>query len=144
MAASLWIENSGAEITRTNFWETEAARAGKFYLSINAGAFRLLVPQAHMGAVRDMRAAHIVVVSQGPMTLEGRAFSDAIELLFDDSTEEPWSLYLTLQAVDRMPLNSDSTQEWTCTVWTPLVGERCSQVLARRAYYRRVRRLPDL
>lgn len=141
---TLTITNDGPLIVTTNFWQLDMARAGKFFLSTNAGAFRLLVPQQHLGAVRDMRGAHTVVVSRGPMTLEGRALPDALEMLFDDGTEDPWSLHLTPQAVDRMPLDTDSAQEWTCTVWTHLVGERCRQALTKPAHYRRVRRLPDL
>lgn len=144
MDANLVITNDGPLITCTTYWQTTKARAGLFYLSTNAGAFRLLVPQAHLGAVRDMRTARDVVVRRGPMTLEGRALPDALEMLFDDGTDEPFSLHLSPGQVDRMPLDTDSAQEWTCTVWTHLVGERCRQVLTRLAHYRRVRRLPDL
>ena len=37
----LTIENHGVLITASNFWETEAEAAGKFFLSTNAGAFQL-------------------------------------------------------------------------------------------------------
>lgn len=144
MAETLIITNDGPLVTRTNFWSTEMARAGKFYLSTNAGAFRLLVPQQHLGVVRDMRTAREVVVSRGPMTLQGVTLSDALELLFDDHTNDPFSLHLSPGQVDRMPLDTDSAEEWTCTVWTHLVDERGRQALTKPAYYRRVRRLPDL
>ena len=76
----LRIENDGPLILSTNFYHTDLARRGLFYLSLNAGAFRLLVPPQHLGAVREMRTARDVVVSRGPMTLEGRALPDALEL----------------------------------------------------------------
>jgi hypothetical protein len=144
MAEILQIENDGPLITSTNFYHTEMARTGKFYLSSNAGAFRLLVPPQHLGAVREMRSARDVVVSRGPMTLQGQQLPDALEVLFDDGSEDPFSMHLSLGQVDRMPLDTDTLQEWTCTVWTHLVGERCRQVLSKPAHYRRVRRLPDL
>lgn len=144
MAETLIIENDAALIVSTNFWQTEMARAGKLYLSTNAGTFRLLVPQQHLGTVREMRTARNVVVSRGPMTLEGQRLPDALELLFDDGTDEPFSLHLSPGQLDRMPLDSDSTQAWTCTVWVHHVGERGRQVLTKPAHYRRVRRLPDL
>lgn len=140
----LIITNDGPLITRTNFWQTPLARAGKFYCSTNAGAFRLLVPAQHLSAVREMRGALEVVVSRGPLTVEGQTVSDALELLFDDGSEDPWSLHLSAGQVDRMPLDTDTAQEWTCTVWTHLVGERCRQVVTKAGHYRRVRRLPDL
>ncbi|MDX9788933.1 MAG: hypothetical protein RBT11_19320 [Desulfobacterales bacterium] len=39
------ISNDGPEILSTNYWETEHAKKGFLYMSINAGAFRLL-PQS--------------------------------------------------------------------------------------------------
>ena len=38
----LVVENDGPEIVATNYWELPAAAAGKFLVSVNAGAFRLL------------------------------------------------------------------------------------------------------
>src|SRR3989442_12081013 len=95
MAEVLRIRKDAAAIPSTNYWQTARARAGKFYLSTNAGAFRLLVPPQHLGAVREMRSARDVVVSRGPMTLEGVALPDALEILFDDGSDDPWALNLS-------------------------------------------------
>ena len=62
----LFIDNDGPAITRTNYWSTDLARRGTFYLSANAGAFRLLVPPQHQGTLHDMRSAKVCVVSRGP------------------------------------------------------------------------------
>jgi hypothetical protein len=35
------IENDGPGITKTNFWETDWNARGLFFLSANAGAYRL-------------------------------------------------------------------------------------------------------
>ncbi len=140
----LRIDNAGAAIASTNFWQTTMAQNGKFFLSPNAGAFRLLVPRQHLGVIRDMRGAHTVVVSRGPLTLAGQRVPDALEILFDDGSDNPWALHLTPQACDRMPLDADATQTWTCTVWRQILGERCQQVRALPCHYRRVRQLPDL
>ena len=44
------IENNGPGILSTNYWGTPHAEKGYCYLSINAGAFRLLGPQLpHLG-----------------------------------------------------------------------------------------------
>lgn len=144
MAEKLRIENDGALILRPNFWATEMARAGKFYVSTNAGVFRLIVPQQHVGSVREMRTATTVVVSRGPLTLQEQQVPDALEILFDDGTDDPFSLHLSAGQVDRMPLDTDSAQEWGLAVWTHLVGERGRVGLTKPAHYRRVRRLPDL
>jgi len=138
------IENAGPLITATNFWQTAMAQAGKFYLTTNAGTFRLLVPTQHRSALRAMRSAQSVVVSRGPLTLEGQVLPDALEVLFDDGSADPWALHLTPQACDRMPFDSDAAQPWRCTVWTHLVGERVQLALDLPCHYRRVRQLPDL
>ena len=41
----LKFENDGPLIVASNYWESEMAAAGKLYVSINAGCFRLLVPR---------------------------------------------------------------------------------------------------
>ncbi len=81
----LAVENDGQEIRATNYFESEYARRGAFYLSVNAGAFRLLVPPAHESAIEEFRTAKEVVVSRGAWPAQRR--KDALEILFDDTTE---------------------------------------------------------
>lgn len=144
MAESITIENDGPLILATNYWQTTIAHAGKFFLSTNAGTFRLLIPQAHLSVVREMRSGREVVFSRGAMTLNGQHLPDMMELLFDDGSASPFSLHLSPGQLDRFPLDTDTTQAWTCTAWTQLVGTRGRRVLTRPAYYRHVRTLPDL
>src|SRR6516225_9381179 len=51
----LHISNSGWQIVACNFWEMELARAGKVFLSINAGCFRLLLPESLEHALAHMQ-----------------------------------------------------------------------------------------
>lgn len=138
----LTISNDGPDILETNFWQLPMARAGKFFVSTNAGAFRLLVPSLHLGSLRDMRAAPRCVVSRG--LYPDMRLPDALELLFDDGTDEPWSLHLAPQACDRMPLDTDAAQPWVLSVWTHRVGQTATKALEKPCHYRRVRHLPDL
>jgi hypothetical protein len=78
----LEIVNDGPAITSTNYWETDYARAGEVFLSLNAGCFRLLLPEALEREIAEMATAGNVIVSRGPWPDGGKA--DAIELLFDD------------------------------------------------------------
>ena len=66
----LTISNAGPDILATNFWQLPMARAGKFFLSTNAGAFRLLVPALHVGSLKDMRAATLCVRVTRPLPRE--------------------------------------------------------------------------
>ncbi|END9375625.1 hypothetical protein ABMH76_004694, partial [Escherichia coli] len=74
-----FIENEGQAVARTDYWQSVQAQAGYVYLSWNAGAARLLVPDAAKHLLREMRGAEYVIISKG--TLHGR---DALELVFED------------------------------------------------------------
>ena len=61
---NLIFANNGPLLISSNYWESDLARAAYLYLSINAGAFRLLVPESQRSIISDMRhGAKYVVVS---------------------------------------------------------------------------------
>lgn len=135
------ISNDGPRITDTNYWQSEHAARGFFYLSINAGAFRLLVPPTQAAILRELESATDVVVSRGPWPAEQR--HDAFEIVFDDGSPSPFAIHLLTTQVDRLPRDADTGSRWICSVWTECDG-RTVEVLSRPATYRRSRRLPDL
>jgi hypothetical protein len=51
----LTFENDGPLLLASNYWKSEMATAGKLYVSMNAGCFRLLVPQIQHTAISDTR-----------------------------------------------------------------------------------------
>jgi hypothetical protein len=51
------IENNGPEIAATNYYDSPNAGAGYVYLSINAGALRLLVPDSQSQLVDEVKTA---------------------------------------------------------------------------------------
>jgi len=142
MPDTLTISHDGPEMLATNYWQSELARAGKVYLSTHAGCFRLPLPPQHVGAVRAIRMALGCVVWRGPSP--ARHVPDALELLCDDGHETPCSLPLSLEAIDRMPLNQDRRQPWTLAVWPHRVGPTGRKVLETPCHDRRVRQLPDV
>ena len=140
---SIQITNDGQRLVSTNYWQTEHAARGLVYLSINAGAFRLLLPPAQMDALIDLRTARDVVISRGPWPAQGRP--DAFELLFDDGSQSPFALHLDSRQVDRLPPDADARKEYRCTVWTPDPSSGApSCVIDLPAYYRLSKRLPDM
>ncbi len=50
-----FIENEGQAVAGTDYWQSVQAQAGYVYLSWNAGAARLLVPDAAKHLLREMR-----------------------------------------------------------------------------------------
>ena len=142
METLLRIQNDGPAIVATNYWQTRLARQGKFFLSGNAGVFRLLVPALHLGTLQHMRQAHTCVVSRGPWPHQG--LPDAIGILFDDDTVTPFSVLLSIQSCDRLPIESESGTQFLLSVWAPRIGETCLKALEFPCYYRRSPSLPDL
>jgi hypothetical protein len=134
----LVIENDGSEIVSTNYWDTEYARKGQLYVSVNAGAFRLLLPPALEPALTDMRTAREVIVSRGPWP--GKK-PDAFELLFEDGSDAPYTLHFGAEQIDRAPAKIDEGRDGLlCTVWTAGLVK----ALTLPAAYRRVAKIPCL
>lgn len=135
----LIIENNGPQIRRTNYWDLPPAIHGRMYLSWNAGAARLLVPDNQVGTLVDMETAFEVVISRGPWPARDQA--DALELLFDDRTAAPFALHLSMGQTDRILPDAEQGGGFVVTAWTR-DGHRPYHTWAGR--YRRVARLPDL
>ncbi|EMM5219898.1 hypothetical protein WA205_004928, partial [Escherichia coli] len=74
-----FIENEGQAVAGTDYWQSVQAQAGYVYLSWNAGAARLLVPDAAKHLLREMRGAEYVIISKG--TLDGRDALFVIHML---------------------------------------------------------------
>lgn len=141
MSFKLLTRNNGPEILSSTFWQSEGARRGIFHLSSNAGAFRLLVPQVQESVIAEMRTAREVVVSRGPWPAQRK--DDALEILFDDGTDNHFALHLSIEQTDRLPLAENAAQKWTFTAWT-LQGGEPAKVLTLDCYYRLVPDLPYL
>lgn len=141
MDNALHIENHGPLITASNYWDTEMARAGYAYLSVNAGAFRLLLPDSCRGWVPDMRAGcrHIVVSALAPDDWEPNAF--AVEWMSEDGSDEPWAAHLSPGQIDRCPTPADAGKQWLASVWIRKRGNP-HKVFERPAYFQRVPQLP--
>ena len=112
----LTIENKGQAIARTNYWDSDHAKAGLFYLSWNAGAGRLLVPDSQKPMLREMRSAKYVIVSRGPWTDQGGR--DTLELLFEDGSDAPFVVHLVAEQCDRMIPEKDQGGGFVVTAWT--------------------------
>lgn len=129
------VENHGPLLRATNFWDSELARAGKFFVSVNAGAIRVLLPPAQYRLLADMRTARECVLSRGPR--------DEVEILFDDDSDSPFALHLTPASFDLLPAAPEPGREWVLTVWTDKDGEP-HKALERVCHWRRVKRIPCL
>ena len=81
-----------------NIFDSNLAREGFAYLSFNASAARLLLPDSLLYAVEDMSTAKYVVMSCGKWKGQD---ADGVELMFEDGNDAPFSLLLCLSQMDR-------------------------------------------
>lgn len=138
MEELLTIGNDGPEIVSTSFWQTSINRNHKFYLSINAGAFRLLVPSVHEDILNgELKPTKEVIVSRGPWALANN--EDSLELLFEDNTDSPYSIHLSPPQIDLFPDDTFLESGHVFSVWA-----ESGKLFEFKAKYRRVESLPWL
>lgn len=129
--------NSGPELVSTNFWDDEIG-ARKYAFSVNAGCLRLLVPNCHTPSIPDMTGCEYVVAS---IPKKIRLMSFAIELLFEDHTQTPFSIHMCPEAcLSLFPLAENSKVPRKMAIWT----EGLNKVAELPIYSRDVPRLPWL
>lgn len=128
------ITNDGPRILQTNYFDTEHAVRGFLFASWNAGALRLLVPDAQLDLVAEMQTGSSVVVTRG--MLQGR---DALEIMFDDGSDAPFAIHIGTEQTDRSLPDIDDGRAITVTAWrrTGLIGEWPGR-------YRTAASLPDM
>ncbi|WP_246538678.1 hypothetical protein [Nissabacter archeti] len=61
------FQNDGQLIAWTNYWQSELAIKGFFFLSWNAGAARLLIPDVHQGLLRETTGTEFVIITRGKL-----------------------------------------------------------------------------
>jgi hypothetical protein len=112
---SLITQNNGPELVFTNFWDAEIG-AQNFAFSVNAGCLRLLVPNCHLSAVPDMLGCDYVIAS---ILSKIRPGSISIELLFEDHSQNPFSIHMCPEAcLSLFPSAENSKVARKMTIWT--------------------------
>jgi hypothetical protein len=134
---ALTIENDGPEIVASNYWNSEMARKGAFFLSFNEGAARLLVPDNRINEVREIETGTtLVILSRGPWA--GK--SAAIEMLFEYNSGMPYSISLGPEHIDRLIPASEHGRDLKFSAWR----RNAVKLFERTAKFRMVERLPCL
>jgi len=113
MVTLITIANDNQNIIETNYFELEHAKKGFVYLSWNAGAGRLLVPDSQELNINEMKTGKLVIVSSGKW--RGR---DALELLFEDYTDAPYSINIVADQTDRLLPEIDQGGGFVVSIWT--------------------------
>lgn len=128
----LQITSDGGDILYTNYFDSLQARAGLIFVSWNAYTARVLVPDAHLWMISELHSVAECIISRGKM--DG---NDALELMFEDSTDSPFAIFMGMHQTDRIIRND-------CTPFTVAVWTRVGKVAQWPGYYRVVTELPFL
>jgi hypothetical protein len=135
----IMVQNKGKEIIETNYWESQQAKNNFFHLTINAGAFRLLVPEKYEHLIQEFRTGEYCIISRGRFSNSSHPYI-RYELLFEDHTKYPYGLWIDAEQVCPQPSKDDSGKKFTLSVWT----KGCKKVLEMDAYFRVVDNVPHM
>lgn len=124
--------NDGGEIVHTNYFDTERGRRGMYYLSMNAGAARLLIPDNSTHVVREMQTAKFCVLTGGMYGTQA-----SVEIMFEDMSSSPFALFIATEMCELMPRSRK--EPFILSAWT-----RAGKVGQWTAFERVGKRLPDL
>lgn len=91
------ISSSGWKIKKTNYWDSDAAKDGQFFMSWNAAQLRLLVPDSQLLAILEMKKCLCIDVTY----FYGDDFHPHYEILFDDGSSYPLAIALGAGQSDR-------------------------------------------
>ena len=131
------IINAGKKIKETNFWDSELAKYGKFYCSINAGCIRLLVPDNQVHLLSEMKTGKKVILSRGPWPQMG--VDDGFEIMFEDYSNCPFSIHVGTESWDLLPDQNTTGSKWQFAIWT-----RSGCMYQSKCYYRIVDEIPHM
>jgi hypothetical protein len=117
--AVISIANDGAKLVETNYWVTEQAKAGYYYLSTNAGYVRLLVPASR--AAPELMADMIQNVREVVLTRgQFQGHDNCVEAMFEDGSKSPYCIHIDDKQVDRHWIPTDEHKRWRFAIWTEL------------------------
>ena len=130
------LRNDGERLVETNYWDSESARRGLFHVSINAGAFRLLVPQAHENDICEIRTGRHAVVTRG---LYPPTKKSMYEVMFEDGSDCPFALWLSLgQFVPAFSIADAASKDRELIVYT----QGCVEATRMPVFFRRADTIP--
>lgn len=118
--------NDGPRLVSTTYWSTEHARRGLLYLSVNAGAVRLLVPDA-ASYVLDELPEEGTPATLGRGRWQGR---EVYRLTWLDDPTDPYVVEIDARQADRL-LPASEAGRLVPLVWYRQEGQRGAQEVRR-------------
>ncbi|WP_210165053.1 hypothetical protein [Methylosinus sp. PW1] len=131
------FSNMGQKLVDTSYWASEHALMGFVYISVNAGAARLLLPRVQESHLPDIGSANEVVISFASR-FDPRK-DPSIEIMFDDGSANPFCLFISRDQCDCWASLSAAK-----SIPFSVVTQGNGEVFACEAKVRKVRRIPCL
>jgi hypothetical protein len=104
------FENDEKEIIATNYYQTELNTHNKFYVSLNAGAFRLLIPETLTEKIiYELNLSKKILIFRKKLSFGLIGF----QILLDDGSSNPFIFEFTENSFDRLPIREDSGRKFT-------------------------------
>jgi hypothetical protein len=100
MDEPLYFENDGPIISRTNYFKSTYQKNNIIFLSWNASTARILIPDGLKANLQEMSNAKYVIISRG--FWKDMGVENAIELLFEDGSDNPFCIFLSPEQTDRL------------------------------------------
>ncbi len=141
----MYITNNDKDITSTDYWTSPAGKLGRFFLSFNAGACRILYPNLPAEDLKAMKLAEEIIISIGVSPDLGDRL--AYEILFDDTGINPYSMHTTTEAADRILGQEDHGKSLEISIWTEKIkggSRKTCCIFRRKAKFRVVPEIPCL
>ncbi len=124
-----YIENMGADVINTNYFDSPYNKNGIFIVSPNAGAFRMLVPDIHIETVRkELREATWIIVKR--YESEKR-----FEIMLEDFSNAPFVFNFSENSFLTWPLKSDDKGVFIFTAWARINGKILQIEEEKDCYY---------
>jgi len=137
------LQNDGPRFVQSNYWESGMWQAGHLMLALNAGAFRLLLPPTWAARIiAEIVPAEYVIVSR-PFDLPSSGRHFGLEMLFEDHSDNPFSILLSAAQVDPFPAKSDDKRRFRLAGYAG-PGTTPQQIFEYEGYFRLVPGLPCL
>lgn len=131
-------ENNGPLLKASNYWDSQMARRGQCFVSINKGTFRLLLPDSLKSIEADIRTGKYVAITLGMHRHTGWMM---YEIMFDDGSDSPYSLWINPEQFERSFSISDAASKDRELI---VYSRGCVVVARFPAYFRESDLLPYL
>jgi hypothetical protein len=136
----IFIKNEDHKIIETNYWETTPSKKGLYYMSLNAGYYRLLVPKNNDNFEKEISTAKYAVISRGAASQLNPPRPDAFEIVFEDGTDSPYAIIMTPDYWDRYPGDEDEGWNGKMAIYCNYSKEPVLEF--DKVYYRKAASLP--